>query len=129
MDGNGRWARSHGLPRVAGHREGAKAVRRVIEAAPDLDIGTLTLYAFSSDNWRRPPAERPARRTRGHDAGVEIVGQEIQHLVQSVGQHAQAERDGTVQAAAGQQRPEPGRPVRRQLLPHGAALGLTEVPL
>ncbi|MBZ5502924.1 MAG: undecaprenyl diphosphate synthase family protein, partial [Acidobacteriia bacterium] len=57
MDGNGRWARSHGLPRVAGHREGAKAVRRVIEAAPDLDIGTLTLYAFSSDNWRRPRPE------------------------------------------------------------------------
>ena len=57
MDGNGRWARSHGQPRVAGHREGAKAVRRVIEAAPDLDIGTLTLYAFSSDNWRRPRPE------------------------------------------------------------------------
>jgi undecaprenyl diphosphate synthase len=57
MDGNGRWARARGLPRVAGHREGAKAVRRVIEAAPDLDIGTLTLYAFSSDNWRRPRPE------------------------------------------------------------------------
>ena len=57
MDGNGRWARSRGLPRVAGHREGAKAVRRVIEAAPDLGIGILTLYAFSSDNWRRPRAE------------------------------------------------------------------------
>jgi undecaprenyl diphosphate synthase len=57
MDGNGRWARSRGLPRVAGHREGAKAVRRVIEAAPDLGIGTLTLYAFSSDNWRRPRPE------------------------------------------------------------------------
>ena len=57
MDGNGRWARDRGLPRVAGHREGAKAVRRVIEAAPDLGIGTLTLYAFSSDNWRRPRLE------------------------------------------------------------------------
>jgi undecaprenyl diphosphate synthase len=57
MDGNGRWARARGLPRVAGHREGAKAVRRVIEAAPDLGIGTLTLYAFSSDNWRRPRPE------------------------------------------------------------------------
>src|SRR5512147_3311487 len=57
MDGNGRWARGRGLPRVAGHREGAKAVRRVIEAAPDLNIGTLTLYAFSSDNWRRPRPE------------------------------------------------------------------------
>ena len=57
MDGNGRWARARGLPRVAGHREGAKSVRRVIEAAPGLGIGTLTLYAFSSDNWRRPRPE------------------------------------------------------------------------
>jgi len=57
MDGNGRWARGRGLPRVAGHSEGAKSVRRVIEAAPDLNISTLTLYAFSSDNWRRPRPE------------------------------------------------------------------------
>ena len=57
MDGNGRWAEARGRPRVAGHREGARAVRRVVEAAPDLDIDTLTLYAFSSDNWRRPPSE------------------------------------------------------------------------
>ena len=57
MDGNGRWANARGLPRVAGHREGAKAVRRVVEAAPGLGIGTLTLYAFSSDNWQRPPRE------------------------------------------------------------------------
>ncbi len=57
MDGNGRWARERGLPRVAGHREGASAVRRVIEAAPDFGIGTLTLYSFSEDNWSRPPRE------------------------------------------------------------------------
>jgi len=57
MDGNGRWAKARSWPRVAGHREGAKAVRRVIEAAPDLGIGTLTLYAFSSDNWKRPSQE------------------------------------------------------------------------
>jgi undecaprenyl diphosphate synthase len=57
MDGNGRWASSRGLPRTAGHREGAVAVRSVVEAAPDLGIGTLTLYAFSSDNWQRPPGE------------------------------------------------------------------------
>ncbi|MGB6362237.1 MAG: polyprenyl diphosphate synthase [Thermoanaerobaculia bacterium] len=57
MDGNGRWARARGLPRTAGHREGAKAVRSVVEAAPDLGIGTLTLYAFSADNWQRPAAE------------------------------------------------------------------------
>ncbi len=57
MDGNGRWAQSRGLPRTAGHRAGADAVRRVVEAAPELGIGMLTLYAFSSDNWRRPAAE------------------------------------------------------------------------
>ena len=57
MDGNGRWATARGLPRVAGHRRGAIAVRRTVEAAPKLGVGTLTLYAFSSDNWQRPPAE------------------------------------------------------------------------
>jgi undecaprenyl diphosphate synthase len=57
MDGNGRWASRQGLPRGAGHREGANAVRRVVEAAPEAGIGTLTLYAFSSDNWRRPAVE------------------------------------------------------------------------
>ncbi|HEY0674286.1 MAG TPA: polyprenyl diphosphate synthase [Longimicrobiales bacterium] len=57
MDGNGRWAQARGLPRSAGHREGAKAVRRVIESAPLLGITALTLYAFSADNWRRPRAE------------------------------------------------------------------------
>jgi undecaprenyl diphosphate synthase len=57
MDGNGRWASMRGLPRVAGHREGARTVRRVVEAAPELGISTLTLYAFSSDNWGRPPRE------------------------------------------------------------------------
>jgi undecaprenyl diphosphate synthase len=57
MDGNGRWANARGLPRVAGHRAGARSVRRVVEAAPGLGISTLTLYAFSSDNWQRPPRE------------------------------------------------------------------------
>jgi undecaprenyl diphosphate synthase len=57
MDGNGRWAVSRGLPRVAGHRAGVEAAGRIVEAAPDLGIGILTLFAFSSDNWRRPPAE------------------------------------------------------------------------
>src|SRR5687767_698008 len=57
MDGNGRWAERQGLPRAAGHREGVEAVRRAIEAAPELGIGTLTIFAFSSDNWRRPPRE------------------------------------------------------------------------
>jgi undecaprenyl diphosphate synthase len=57
MDGNGRWALARGLPRLAGHRAGAIALRRTVEAAPDLGIGTLTLFAFSSDNWRRPSEE------------------------------------------------------------------------
>lgn len=57
MDGNGRWAQKRGRPRSLGHRVGANAVRRIIEAAPDLGIGILTLYAFSSDNWSRPERE------------------------------------------------------------------------
>ncbi len=57
MDGNGRWAAARGLPRLAGHRAGAHAVRRAVEAAADLGIGALTLYAFSSDNWKRPSTE------------------------------------------------------------------------
>jgi undecaprenyl diphosphate synthase len=57
MDGNGRWAAARGLPRVAGHRAGVQAVRRVIEVAGQAGVGTLTLFAFSSDNWSRPPEE------------------------------------------------------------------------
>src|SRR6202790_4915994 len=57
MDGNGRWASRRGLPRTAGHREGAKTVDRVVEAAARRGIGTLSLYAFSADNWHRPQAE------------------------------------------------------------------------
>jgi undecaprenyl diphosphate synthase len=57
MDGNGRWASQRGLPRAAGHRAGAKAVDKVVAAAARHGIGTLSLYAFSADNWRRPPAE------------------------------------------------------------------------
>ena len=57
MDGNGRWAAARGWPRTAGHRAGADAVRRTVKAAPELGIGTLTLYAFSADNWKRPQTE------------------------------------------------------------------------
>ncbi len=57
MDGNGRWALARGQPRAIGHAEGARAVVRIVEAAPALGIGMLTLYAFSADNWRRPPRE------------------------------------------------------------------------
>src|SRR6476620_4888234 len=57
MDGNGRWATARGQMRTAGHISGARTVRKIVEAAPDCGIGTLTLYAFSADNWRRPSRE------------------------------------------------------------------------
>lgn len=57
MDGNGRWAKSHGLPRTAGHRKGMETVREIVRAASDIGIGFLTLFAFSSENWRRPETE------------------------------------------------------------------------
>ena len=67
MDGNGRWANQRGLPRLAGHRVGVEAVRHAVEAAPGLGIRVLTLYAFSADNWRRPPREVSAlMRLLGH---------------------------------------------------------------
>lgn len=57
MDGNGRWAKSRGLPRVAGHKEGVNSVREITRACGELGIETLTLYTFSSENWKRPRAE------------------------------------------------------------------------
>ena len=57
MDGNGRWAKKRLMPRVAGHRAGVEAVRRIVRAAGDLGLECLTLYAFSSENWRRPDEE------------------------------------------------------------------------
>ncbi|MDI3521908.1 MAG: undecaprenyl diphosphate synthase [Bacillota bacterium] len=57
MDGNGRWARARGLPRLMGHRAGMEAVRRVVRAAPSLGIAYLTVFAFSTENWRRPRLE------------------------------------------------------------------------
>ena len=87
MDGNGRWATRRGLPRAVGHREGAKAVRRVVEAARRLGLGTLTLYAFSSDNWQRPAPEVEAlmrlfetylgeegRRCAENDIRLRVIG-------------------------------------------------------
>lgn len=87
MDGNGRWAAARGLPRVAGHRAGAQAVRRTVEAAPKLGVRTLTLYAFSSDNWQRPAAEvstlmelldahlrEEAARCLEHGVRVRVIG-------------------------------------------------------
>lgn len=83
MDGNGRWATKHGLPRAVGHRNGVEAVRRTVRAATELGIEYLTLYSFSSENWSRPPDEiddlmglmkRFIRRDLAelHHAGVQI---------------------------------------------------------
>ena len=57
MDGNGRWAKQRGLPRVFGHRAGVQALRRTVQAAPDLGIACMTVFGFSTENWRRPAAE------------------------------------------------------------------------
>jgi undecaprenyl diphosphate synthase len=57
MDGNGRWAKARGLPRTVGHREGAEALRRVVRAAAEFGVDYLTVYGFSSENWKRPAAE------------------------------------------------------------------------
>ncbi len=87
MDGNGRWAARRGLPRMAGHRAGIASVRRVVEHASDAGIRCLTLYAFSSDNWRRPSAEVQSifwllraflrlqtARLRDRGARLEVIG-------------------------------------------------------
>jgi undecaprenyl diphosphate synthase len=87
MDGNGRWATRRGLPRVAGHRAGVAAVKRTVERALDVGIRCLTLYAFSSDNWRRPAPEVQSifwllraflrletERLRRRGARLEIIG-------------------------------------------------------
>src|SRR5438477_13027053 len=60
MDGNGRWARRRGLPIAAGHRAGTKALRRTVEAAIDLGVESLAVYAFSTENWTRPAEEAEA---------------------------------------------------------------------
>ena len=57
MDGNGRWAAARGLPRTSGHRAGLRTARRIVEEATRAGVGTLTLYAFSADNWSRPTPE------------------------------------------------------------------------
>src|SRR5574341_2674369 len=87
MDGNGRWANARGLPRFAGHRAGAEALRPIVESAPPLGITTLTVYAFSSDNWQRPDREvgtlmklfhayllSEAQRCLDNDVRLNIIG-------------------------------------------------------
>jgi undecaprenyl diphosphate synthase len=111
MDGNGRWATRSGLPRVAGHRAGVAAVRRVVEHAPALGIRWLTLYAFSSDNWRRPADEVESifwlmraylrletERLRQHGARLEIIGRRDRLpnlLLREIGQAEKATAEGS----------------------------------
>ena len=106
MDGNGRWATRRGLPRVAGHRAGLAAARRIVEHAPDIGISCLTLYAFSSDNWRRPAAEVDSifwllraflrletSRLRQQGARLQVIGRRdrLPAKVLSVIEHSEAE--------------------------------------
>jgi undecaprenyl diphosphate synthase len=106
MDGNGRWAGARHLPRVFGHRAGVQAARAIIEVSPELGVSTLTLYAFSSDNWRRPPGEVSALMllfreflaseiTRCLDTGVRlsVIGRRDRLDPALVSQIAQAEQD------------------------------------
>ncbi len=108
MDGNGRWARRRGLPRPAGHRAGVEAVRRVVEAASQLGIGYLTLYAFSTENWRRPRAEvsslmgllveamrRYLRELDEKDVRVRVIGE-----VEGLPAHARAAVEEALAATA-----------------------------
>ncbi|MCF8248192.1 MAG: isoprenyl transferase [Saprospiraceae bacterium] len=76
MDGNGRWAKEHGMPRVFGHRNGVKAVRETTEACTELGVEYLTLYAFSTENWKRPESEVNALMT----LLVETIKKEIKTL-------------------------------------------------
>jgi undecaprenyl diphosphate synthase len=106
MDGNGRWAVSRGLAREAGHRAGVDAAGRIVEAAPGCGIGTLTLFAFSSDNWRRPGPEVEAlmllfrryllgetERCLANDVRLEVIGRRDRLGVPLTNAIVSAERD------------------------------------
>lgn len=76
MDGNGRWAKQRGLPRIAGHREGVKTVRRMVEVGPELGVKVMTFYTFSQENWKRPFSEVSALM----DLLVETIDREVEDL-------------------------------------------------
>src|SRR2546422_1560575 len=140
MDGNGRWATRRGLPRAAGHRTGAEAVRRAVRIAPGCGITALTLYAFSSDNWNRPAAEVAllmrlfARHLRSETAelaaeGVKlmVIGRRDRLPHSLVTAIAAAE-----QATAGGARPElrvAGGYSRRAPIPPGELLPHVDLPI
>ena len=104
MDGNGRWAANRGLPRICGHRAGVLAVRRIVEKAVAREIGRLTLYAFSSDNWRRPAEEvqgifgllrmylrKEVEGLRQHDIRLQVIGRRDRLPRQVLGDIEEAE--------------------------------------
>jgi undecaprenyl diphosphate synthase len=106
MDGNGRWAQRFGWPRLAGHKRGAESVRRVIRHAPNLGINILTLYAFSSDNWKRPAdevsglmrllahfIEKEVAECRENGVRLEFIGRRDRLPSYLIPAMAQAERD------------------------------------
>ena len=111
MDGNGRWALGRGLPREAGHRAGVETVTRMVEAAPDAGIGILSLFAFSSDNWRRPRTEvaslmqllahyleKEVDRCVRHGVRLEVIGRRDRlsdPLRQAIAEAEQATAAGT----------------------------------
>jgi undecaprenyl diphosphate synthase len=110
MDGNGRWALGRGLPREAGHRAGVETVSRIVEAAPGAGIGILSLFAFSSDNWRRPRLEvealmrllaryleKEVDRCLRHGVKLEVIGRRDrlnQRLRQAIGKAEEATAAG-----------------------------------
>ena len=90
LDGNGRWAAARGLPRSEGHRKGVAAVRRVVRAAPSLGNGTLTLYAFSANNWNRPVGEVGSLLRLLEDY---LGGEEAEFAAQGIRLHVIGRRD------------------------------------
>lgn len=118
MDGNGRWASQQGKPHLAGHRAGAETVRRLVEVCGDSDIEYLTLYAFSTENWSRPPAEVKGLMTlldeflrqRANDlhkneirlnviGGLERLPSEVRRTLDRVVEDTQAHKRGTLTLA------------------------------
>lgn len=106
MDGNGRWATDRGLPRVAGHRAGVEALKRVVRACPDLGIAVLTVYAFSTENWKRPKDEV--------DALMRLILEYCRREVEELGANGvQVRALGRVQDLPSLQRAELQRAIER----------------
>lgn len=118
MDGNGRWAKRRGMPRVLGHRAGVAALKRTVEAAPSLGVGVLTVFGFSTENWRRPAhevselmgllkayVESDLERLEREGVRVRIIGRrtglasDIQEIIERAERRTAHNRDFTLQVA------------------------------